>query len=364
MNKENLSPKMETGLPVAAEQPHNKPLVKVNDSQTKPENQEQKPPTPEIIKPVPEVEVRLSPLRKSKTVTPNNPELKIDPEFQALLGDLSKEEHDQLEVNIKSEGCREAIITWNGFIIEGHNRYEICMKNNIPFKTLAKEFKSRDDVINWIIDNQLGRRNVSKHDRKMLLGKKYNREKANVTNKSGKNQHSKPSTVDNQNDKQPETTAERIAKETRTSPASIVRAGVYQESVETISKSTGMTTQELGKTITGNKIPEAMVNEIAKAPPESQKGMVETAKEKKPSKPKARTMVKTLPANTGGISKDSISMDLTMTGTMWKKLDRFGDRKPSIAVPKLIKAWEALGKIVKKHYPEIDLINPPEPPNK
>jgi hypothetical protein len=46
-------------------------------------------------------------------------DLKIKEEFKKLIPPLSKEEFAQLETNCLDEGIREAIVTWNGFIIDG-----------------------------------------------------------------------------------------------------------------------------------------------------------------------------------------------------------------------------------------------------
>lgn len=90
-------------------------------------------------------------------------ELKIDSEFKKLIPPLTEEEYQQLEQNIIKDGWRpnEYIILWNGIIVDGHNRYEISRKYNIEFNTKEKEFSSRDEVMLWIIENQLGRRNIT-----------------------------------------------------------------------------------------------------------------------------------------------------------------------------------------------------------
>ena len=36
---------------------------------------------------------------------------------------------------------RDAIVSWNSTIIDGHNRYEICKKHNIEFQTFEKKFE-------------------------------------------------------------------------------------------------------------------------------------------------------------------------------------------------------------------------------
>ncbi|MCL1862245.1 MAG: hypothetical protein FWF78_01625, partial [Defluviitaleaceae bacterium] len=85
----------------------------------------------------------------------------IDPQFRALIPPLSAEERDQLEHNImESRTCRDAIILWRDIIIDGHNRFDICTKHGITFGVREMEFCNRDDAMVWIIENQLGRRNI------------------------------------------------------------------------------------------------------------------------------------------------------------------------------------------------------------
>lgn len=53
-------------------------------------------------------------------------QLKIDPEFQSKIPPLQFEEEQQLEQNIIVEGrLLNPIITWNGYILDGHTRYRI-----------------------------------------------------------------------------------------------------------------------------------------------------------------------------------------------------------------------------------------------
>ena len=60
--------------------------------------------------------------------------LKIDPEFKSLIPPLTPDERAGLEASILTEGCRDALIVWGDILIDGHNRYEICTKHNIPYK--------------------------------------------------------------------------------------------------------------------------------------------------------------------------------------------------------------------------------------
>jgi N6-adenosine-specific RNA methylase IME4 len=95
-------------------------------------------------------------------------DLKIKQEFKNLIPPLTKEEFTQLENNCLDEGIREPIIIWNDFIIDGHNRYEIATRWGLEYKTTDKHFDSEEDVKEWMILNQFGRRNLSNYQRSVL----------------------------------------------------------------------------------------------------------------------------------------------------------------------------------------------------
>ena len=61
--------------------------------------------------------------------------IKINKRFHKLIPPLTDEEFKGLEDSIKIEGCRDALILWNNFIIDGHNRKKICDKYGIKFKS-------------------------------------------------------------------------------------------------------------------------------------------------------------------------------------------------------------------------------------
>jgi len=86
--------------------------------------------------------------------------MQILQELESLIPPLSNEEFKQLERNILKEGIREPLITWNGILIDGHNRYKIAQEHDINYETLEKEFDNLNDVKIWMVNNQLGRRNL------------------------------------------------------------------------------------------------------------------------------------------------------------------------------------------------------------
>ncbi len=93
----------------------------------------------------------------------------IDPEFAEYIIPLSADEKSILAAKLNTEGMREPILTWRNLIIDGHHRHEICLAESLPFECREMKFASRDDVKEWMILNQLGRRNVSPAARASLV---------------------------------------------------------------------------------------------------------------------------------------------------------------------------------------------------
>lgn len=94
--------------------------------------------------------------------------LSINPELKALIPPLTSEEFAQLEANVCQEGIREPIITWQGTIVDGHNRYELAQMYDLPFKVKEMQFSTMEDCKEWMIRNQFGRRNLSNYQRSVL----------------------------------------------------------------------------------------------------------------------------------------------------------------------------------------------------
>jgi len=99
--------------------------------------------------------------------------LAVDKEFMQLIPPLLEEEYRQLEANILSKGkCLNAILLWDGIIVDGHNRFYICMAHGIEFEVKDMHFVSRAEAKLWILENQLGRRNLTDAARIALALKK------------------------------------------------------------------------------------------------------------------------------------------------------------------------------------------------
>ena len=197
------------------------------------------------------------------------PTLIIDRDFKSLIRPLRRQEFLQLEKNILYEGCRDPIITWNGIIVDGHNRYEICRKHNIPFETKEMHFDSRAEVIAWICANQLGRRNITEETRKYLIGLQYETEKLIAGRKkaSMKNAESTDDYLPDDIDiPSRHVTAQRIAQENNVSFGTVQKYAIYTRALDEIEKKVpGFVT----KILSGRyKISHANIVEISKLSPD------------------------------------------------------------------------------------------------
>ncbi len=86
----------------------------------------------------------------------------VNPEPQAYIDPLTPDKHDALERSMLVEGCRDALVLRGETLVDGHNRYGICQKHDLPYQTVQNpRFQSIEDVHLWMIDQQLGRRSIS-----------------------------------------------------------------------------------------------------------------------------------------------------------------------------------------------------------
>lgn len=102
-----------------------------------------------------------------------NQTIVIKDRFKNSLPPLTQEEYHKLEMQLVREGCRDALLLWGDILIDGHNRYSICTKHNLPFTTLQTlDFKNEDEAEVWQIEYNLGRRNLNDHNKVMVALKR------------------------------------------------------------------------------------------------------------------------------------------------------------------------------------------------
>ena len=98
-------------------------------------------------------------------------QLKIDPEFQSKIPPL------QLEQNIIAEGrLLNPIITWNGYILDGHTRYRILKKHGfIKFEVEEIQLANKYEALAWICKNQLAAEISARNERSFFWARSMNR---------------------------------------------------------------------------------------------------------------------------------------------------------------------------------------------
>jgi ParB-like chromosome segregation protein Spo0J len=156
-------------------------------------------------------------------------DIRILQELEDLIPPLKKDEFKQLEENILEYGCREELLVWpseNGelLLVDGHNRLKICTKHKLNFRMKEISFPSLEEAKDFMIINQLGRRNLSPQQASYLRGLRFSREK----NEKGK--HSRD------DGGQAGKTAAKLAKEYQVSQATIERDGTFLEGIQAIGK--------------------------------------------------------------------------------------------------------------------------------
>jgi hypothetical protein len=221
----------------------------------------------------------------------------IDPELKALIPPLSQEEFEQLEQNIRQWGCLDPLKVWpvpssdDIILLDGHNRFAICSSYNVSYVTESIFLVDREAAIDWMIANQLGRRNLSAEQVGYLRGKQYQQEKQEVTNPDGSNQYIE---VVRQNDGQPTgRTATKLAKQHGVGERTIERDAKYSEAVDAIANASNPEVRE--QILSGDsKLTKSATLKLAKLAQQNPAALPDVLKSisQAPNKTAASTVVK------------------------------------------------------------------------
>lgn len=88
--------------------------------------------------------------------------LTVNPEYEALLPKLPKEEYEALKQSIKSEGQHFLItVNMDGVILDGHHRFKVCSELGIEPKYEVKKFPSVLHEKKFVIEANLRRRQLT-----------------------------------------------------------------------------------------------------------------------------------------------------------------------------------------------------------
>ena len=207
-------------------------------------------------------------------------QLKIDPEFQSKIPPLQFEEEQQLEQNIIAEGrLLNPIITWNGYILDGHTRYRILKKHGfIKFEVEEIQLANKYEALAWICKNQLGRRNLSPERKKFLLGKEYESTKLAVGGQPG-NCNSVKRCGQNDHIVSEKRTCERIASEHGIGEKTVRRAEKYSRGIDAAEEAVPGAQEEI---LTGRiKATDAQIAALPAIPKEERPAILDELRKEK-----------------------------------------------------------------------------------
>lgn len=207
-------------------------------------------------------------------------QLKNDPEFQSKIPPLQFEEEQQLEQNIIAEGrLLNPIITWNGYILDGHTRYRILKKHGfIKFEVKEIQLANKYEALAWICKNQLGRRNLSPERKKFLLGKEYESTKLAVGAPLG-SKHGIRKCGQNDHIFTESRTCQRIASEHGVGEKTVRRAEKYSQGIDAAEEAVPGAQEEI---LTGRiKATDAQIAALPAIPKEERPAILDELRKEK-----------------------------------------------------------------------------------
>ena len=140
-----------------------------------------------------------------------------------VLPATDEEEFQQLKEDIEEKGLLSSlVVTNNKDVVDGHRRYRAAVE--LGFETVSVKnmnFADGDAVKEFMLSNQLTRRNLPPEERRRLIGTWYNLRKK----KQGGDRKLENHVAESATCTEPERTAEKIAKEQKVSTRTVCTAG-------------------------------------------------------------------------------------------------------------------------------------------
>jgi 16S rRNA G966 N2-methylase RsmD len=107
--------------------------------------------------------------------------IRIDDTIRRVLMPLREDERALLEQSVLAEGIRDPLVVWRRddelILLDGHHRYELAQKHGLSFNIVEMEFDDEAEAVQWVLRNQLARRNLTDEQRTLVLGRLYNQMK-------------------------------------------------------------------------------------------------------------------------------------------------------------------------------------------
>ena len=82
-------------------------------------------------------------------------QIKLQVDLHHFIRPLTKDEKEGLEQDLKEHGCRDPLVVWKTsdglLLVDGHNRFEICERLDIPYQIVEMQFDNIHAAQAWII---------------------------------------------------------------------------------------------------------------------------------------------------------------------------------------------------------------------
>jgi len=225
-------------------------------------------------------------------------EIRVDPEFAALIPPLSQTELDLLEESLKREGLREDLLVWKemNILLDGHNRRRLCQKNGIEPRVKYLSFPDREAARAFVVRTQLARRNLSREAESYLRGKRYldSRHQGARSTSGQSDPKSQEGARSTSGQSDPKRMSEGLAQEFKVSEKTIRRDASFALAVDGIVKNCGDKAKQhvLSR---GSRLHRNQVIRLAKMKPKEQQEffdqLTKTGKPPKAKRKRTATMV-------------------------------------------------------------------------
>ncbi len=167
------------------------------------------------------------------------PKLRHSAEYRRLYQPISEHEYTALEQEITKQTDTVIIRTWSNIVLYEYEKYEICLKHCIPYKVSGIYAKNSEEALLWLCKKQLERTDLTLEMRRYLIGKRYLYERILGVHSAADYRAScsrKGSAVKNsfRYDGCAVRTQERLGKEYKLSPITVLKYSVFAAAIDTI----------------------------------------------------------------------------------------------------------------------------------
>lgn len=156
----------------------------------------------------------------------------IDQQIATLLTPHTPEELALLTRSLQDEGCREPLSVWRGqgILLDGHARHRLCTQHGVTFEVIEIDLSDREAAIRWVLERQLGRRNLRPVAMSYYRGRLY----LSLRRKVGR-----PAAEGESGQRVPISTDEQVAARYEVDPRTIRRDAAFARNLDQLAADMG-----------------------------------------------------------------------------------------------------------------------------